>query len=472
MADVFVGMEVDADLAPPLLRGRGLLLDASRDLGDQTVVDGINRLGAGITWMPWGALETLDGSGVNCATVFNKTPRTLPNLVDQHGFALWHSLQCGAGSNWASVLSQRVDFNMQLLRSASFAYELESGALTGDNSLASTAEVVSATATSLLTAIVALENHFATVQPGARGTIHLTPGLLVRALAEGIVEYRDGQYRTATDTVVIGDAGHTGQVEPADVEASAPGADEAWIYISGDIWVAQLEPKRPDPTGDNVGEFVLLRNTDRPLSEMWGLITFDPDIVGAALVSTADAAAGGGGGDATAANQTTANTRLQEIEDRIEALVTATGDLDANLEAIETLLTSLVTNVGDLDVNQEAQETLLTAISNFFNTAPTNATSAALVNTAVVKASAGTVYGISGYADAAGFVTIHNKASAPANTDVPVLAIPVESGKAWSVDFGLRGRAFSTGISLGFSSTGPTFTSGAGSHATYDAQYV
>lgn len=103
---------------------------------------------------------------------------------------------------------------------------------------------------------------------------------------------------------------------------------------------------------------------------------------------------------------------------------------------------------------------------------PLNATSAAVVNTAVIKNAAGTLFGASGYADAAGFVLIHNKATAPANGEAPVTAIPVLAGDPWSVDFGARGRVFSAGIAIAFSTTGPTYTSGGGNHVTYDAQYA
>ncbi len=105
-------------------------------------------------------------------------------------------------------------------------------------------------------------------------------------------------------------------------------------------------------------------------------------------------------------------------------------------------------------------------------TPATNATSTALDNDGpVVKGSAGTLYGFQGYCDAAGFVQVHNKATAPTSTNVPVIVIPIASGAAFSLDLGLRGRSFSTGIAFGFSSTGPTYTDG-GSHLWVDAQYT
>lgn len=103
---------------------------------------------------------------------------------------------------------------------------------------------------------------------------------------------------------------------------------------------------------------------------------------------------------------------------------------------------------------------------------PSNSTTTALDNDGpVVKNSAGTLYGFQGYCDAAGFVQVHDKSSAPASTNVPVIVIPVVANTPFSLELGRRGRAFSNGIAFGFSSTGPTYTDG-GSHLWVDAQYV
>jgi hypothetical protein len=113
----------------------------------------------------------------------------------------------------------------------------------------------------------------------------------------------------------------------------------------------------------------------------------------------------------------------------------------------------------------------LRTIDKLSEVAISNSTSTALDNDGpVAKASAGVLYGFQGYAAAAGFVQVHNKASAPTNTNVPVIVIPVASGAAFSWDGGMRGRAFSTGIAFGFSTTGPTWTDG-GSNMWVDAQY-
>jgi hypothetical protein len=100
----------------------------------------------------------------------------------------------------------------------------------------------------------------------------------------------------------------------------------------------------------------------------------------------------------------------------------------------------------------------------------TNATTTALASSLVVKATPGTLYGIQGYTTAAQFIHLYNATSLPADAAVPVVVIPVEADKPFSIDFGKYGRAFSTGIVVGNSTTGPTKTLGA-ANTWIDAQY-
>lgn len=99
-----------------------------------------------------------------------------------------------------------------------------------------------------------------------------------------------------------------------------------------------------------------------------------------------------------------------------------------------------------------------------------NARTTALASSLVVKASAGTLYGVQGYATAAGFVQVHDASSLPADASVPEEVIPVAADGAYSIDFGMYGVAFTTGIVVCFSSTGPTKTLG-GSSLWISAQY-
>ena len=104
--------------------------------------------------------------------------------------------------------------------------------------------------------------------------------------------------------------------------------------------------------------------------------------------------------------------------------------------------------------------------------APTNATSTALASSLVVKASAGTLYMITGYSARASaqFIHVYNAASLPSDGGVPVMVFTVPAQSNFSLDLGRYGRHFTTGIVIGNSTTAATKTIGS-ADCWFDVQY-
>jgi hypothetical protein len=106
------------------------------------------------------------------------------------------------------------------------------------------------------------------------------------------------------------------------------------------------------------------------------------------------------------------------------------------------------------------------------DSASANASTATYAASLVVKASAGALWGLSGFnsGSSALYLQIHDAAALPADGAVPKVVLYIAPLSSFSADYGLRGRAFTNGIVICSSSTGPVKTGG-GAVLWLDAQF-
>jgi len=103
---------------------------------------------------------------------------------------------------------------------------------------------------------------------------------------------------------------------------------------------------------------------------------------------------------------------------------------------------------------------------------PSNSTSTAQEASRVVKASAGTLFVVSGFNNHTSdqYIQLFDSASLPANGVVPAIVIRCYAGEPFGYRAPEAGRAFSTGIVICNSTTGPTKTIGS-ANCIFDIQY-
>lgn len=155
----------------------------------------------------------------------------------------------------------------------------------------------------------------------------------------------------------------------------------------------------------------------------------------------------------------TVQTDIAAIKTAVEVIDNAIAGTEMQVDIVASLPAG-TNNIGKVELAPTATGSL------------TNATTTAYAASLIVKNAAGTLHMLSGHNSktTAQFIQVHNSTTLPTDTSIPVIMFLVPPSSNFSFDFGVYGRAFSTGITVCNSSTGPTKTIGS-ADCWFDVQY-
>lgn len=161
------------------------------------------------------------------------------------------------------------------------------------------------------------------------------------------------------------------------------------------------------------------------------------------------------------------NATLQTGANVIGALTANQSVNVAQINGVTPLMGNGTTGTGSQRVTIASDNTAFSVNANQVPSsssanAPTRVSSSALEASHVIKASAGNLYTVTGYNSrtSSQFIQVFNSTTVPADTTVPIYTFIVAAQSNFSLDFGLLGENFSTGIAISNSSTVATKTIG------------
>lgn len=204
----------------------------------------------GVTWKELATNSRLYVTNSGCDVEdFDESPRNCTETRHQRPFQIYDVLEMGT-ANWIALGDQdelMADHFRRLL-SVTFAYELVTGAGSGEMSLSFSAVAPIGTAFGSLplplwNALVVLEEELAIRMPNQRGMIHL-PAHLLGLVVDGYgVHWTGTRWETPLGHIVVPDAGYVGAREPVAGGSPASGSGEAWLYASGPVHYKVTEPE-------------------------------------------------------------------------------------------------------------------------------------------------------------------------------------------------------------------------------------
>lgn len=241
----------------------------------------------GVTWSSRSCEDLAGASDIGCdATTLNKLATETRGAEDypaqpvQLGFLVWDAIRCSTLSNDYERMVAEGAEKFALWVGSVIAEEAITAAASTGAGLASSATVLAGQNT-VVAAVGRLEQWLGTVIGNGRGYLHMSQLVLAHAVAEGVVEMRDGGYRTPSGHVVVADAGYQHAVMVPDGEP-APIADEPWIFATGPVFVRATTP---EPLTNYAHEAILFsENVIDVITEAYAIVVFEPCAVAATQV--------------------------------------------------------------------------------------------------------------------------------------------------------------------------------------------